>query len=103
MPLGAVLFIAIGVLLAAGGVVFLSEATAGVGLIALACFSGIIARMVQAESALRQPTRHTLQQAVTLTPEQSARIERNKKQQTITAIIAVAVIGTLWLALQIFG
>ena len=40
--------IAIALLVAAVGVLFLSEATSGVGMIAFACLLGIIARIAQA-------------------------------------------------------
>ncbi len=52
------LLIAVGLLSATAGVVFLSDATIGVGLIALACFAGILARIAQAgwhRSRDRQP------------------------------------------------
>lgn len=40
--------LAVSILLGLGGLVFLSNATTGVGLIALACLVAIIARIVQA-------------------------------------------------------
>lgn len=46
----AVLFVLLSVLAAMAGLLFLSEATTGVGIIGLACYFGILARIGQADA-----------------------------------------------------
>ncbi len=43
------ILIVLGTLTALGGLLYLTEATEGVGLIGLACFLGILARLAQAK------------------------------------------------------
>ena len=53
--LAAALLVVAACCLALLGALFLSDATFGVGLIALACFVGIVARIIQAQAHASRP------------------------------------------------
>jgi hypothetical protein len=92
------LLVILAVLAALFGLFSLSEATTGVGIIAFACFLGILARLAQA-SAHARPARETATVAPSprpLTPEERPHVQKVPRRQRIAvASIAVIVAGLL--------
>lgn len=65
----AIVFILAAILAASVGIFLLSEATMGVGILALACFFGILARIAQADAHHKKLT-ITLENLRNQTPNQ---------------------------------
>jgi hypothetical protein len=64
-----VVFVVIGIALGVIGAFSLTQATMGVGLIGLACFAGILARMAQAEMQASAARKREQQRSVAATAE----------------------------------